>query len=64
MEHTKSHPLSSVSAQVPSSHTCVRTTMRLSQFNDSLLFKVLTGKESTGNVDVLSRESPKQSRVQ
>lgn len=38
-------------------------TTSLSQFNGSL-FKVLTGKESRGNVDALSREPPKQGRVQ
>lgn len=63
--HTKSHPLSSVSTQVPfaSSHTFVRTTTHPCQFKGSL-FKLLTGKESTGNVGAFSRESPKQSRVQ
>lgn len=63
--HTKSHLLSSVSTQVPfaSSHTFVRTTTHPCQFKGSL-FKLLTGKESTGNVGAFSRESPKQSRVQ
>lgn len=62
---TKSHPLSSVSTQVPfaSSHTFVRTTTHPCQFKGSL-FKLLTGKESTGNVGAFSRESPKQSIVQ